>query len=66
MVIMSKLYRGERPPFTNVDAPPALKELVARCLAHDPAHRPASMWEVHRELSAILQQLPDTSAPTTL
>ena len=24
------------------------------------------MWEVHRELKAILQQLPDTSAPTTL
>jgi hypothetical protein len=24
------------------------------------------MWEVHRQLSAILQQLPDTTAPTTL
>ena len=66
MVIMRKLDKGERPAFTRVDAPPALKELVARCLAHDPAHRPASMWEVHRQLSAILQQLPDTTAPTTL
>ena len=66
MTIMRKLDKGERPAFTRADAPPALKELVARCLAHDPAHRPASMWEVHRQLSAILQQLPDTTAPTTL
>jgi serine/threonine protein kinase len=66
MVIMRKLDRGERPAFTRVDAPPALKDLVARCLARDPTHRPASMWEVHRELMAILQQLPDTSAPTNL
>ena len=66
MVIMRKLDKGERPAFTRVDAPPALKDLVARCLAHDPTHRPTSMWEVHRELTAILQQLPDTSAPTNL
>jgi serine/threonine protein kinase len=65
-VIIRKLDRGERPAFTRVDAPPALKDLVARCLAHDPTHRPASMWEVHRELTAILQQLSDTSTPTTL
>ena len=65
-VIMRKLDKGERPDFTRVDAPPALKNLVTRCLAHDPTHRPASMWEVHRELKAIMQQLPDTSAPTNL
>jgi hypothetical protein len=65
-IVMRKLDRGERPAFTRVDAPPALKDLVARCLAHDPTHRPTSMWDVHRELTAILQQLPDTSAPTTL
>ncbi len=65
-VIMRKLDRGERPPFTNVDAPRALKELVARCLAHDPAHRPTSMWKVRIVLKAILQQLPDTNAPTNL
>jgi serine/threonine protein kinase len=66
VTISSKLARGQRPDFTRVDAPPALKDLVARCLAHDPTHRPASMWEVHRELKAIMQQLPDTSAPTNL
>ncbi len=66
MVIMRKLDRGERPAFTRVDAPSAVKDLVARCLAHDPTHRPSSMWHVHRELQAILQQLPDTSAPTNL
>jgi serine/threonine protein kinase len=63
-VIMRKLDRGERPPFTRADAPPALKELVARCLEHDPAKRPASMWEVHRDLRAILQQLPSPPTPT--
>jgi hypothetical protein len=57
-VIIRKLDRGERPAFTRADAPPALKQLVARCLAHDASQRPSSMWEVHRELSAILQQLP--------
>jgi serine/threonine protein kinase len=66
VTVTSKLAKGQRPPFTRVDAPPALKGLVARCLAHDPPHRPASMWEVYRELKAILLQLPDTSAPTNL
>jgi serine/threonine protein kinase len=66
VTISNKLARGQRPDFTRVDASPALKDLVARCLAHDPTHRPTSMWEVHRELKVILQQLPDTSAPTTL
>jgi hypothetical protein len=55
MTIMRKLDRGERPPFTRTDAPPGLKELVGRCIEHAPAKRPASMWEVHRELRAILQ-----------
>jgi hypothetical protein len=40
VTISSKLARGQRPDFTRVDAPPALKDLVARCLAHDPTHRP--------------------------
>ncbi len=66
VTISNKLARGQRPDFTRVDAPPELKDLVARCLAHDPTRRPTSMWEVHRELTAILQQLPDTSAPTNL
>jgi serine/threonine-protein kinase len=48
VTISNKLGRGLRPDFTRLDAPPALKELVARCLEHDPAKRPASMWEVHR------------------
>jgi serine/threonine protein kinase len=66
MVIMRKLDKGERPPFTRADAPPALKDLVTRCLAHDPSQRPSSMWDVRRELTAIMQQLPDTSPPSSL
>jgi serine/threonine protein kinase len=73
VTISAKLGRGIRPAFTRADAPPALKELVARCLAHDASQRPSSMWEVHRELSAILQQLSvshvapaDHSQPCTL
>jgi serine/threonine protein kinase len=65
-VIVRKLCNGERPDFTRADAPPALKELVVRCLAHDPTKRPASMWDVQRQLKAILQQLLDTSPPSTL
>ena len=73
MTIMRKLDRGERPAFTRADAPAGLKELVARCLAHDPSKRPASMWDVHRELKAIMQHLPvlpaaivDLCQPSTL
>jgi hypothetical protein len=65
MTIMRQLDKGERPAFTRADAPPALKQLVARCLAHDPSQRPSSMWHVHEELKTVLQQLPDTS-PSTL
>jgi hypothetical protein len=63
-VIMRRLDKGERPAFTRPDAPPGLKVLVARCLQHDPAKRPASMWEVHRELRAILQQLESPCLPS--
>jgi hypothetical protein len=66
MVIMNKLYRGERPPFTCAGAPSALRNLVARCLAHDPSHRPLSMWDVHMELQTILQQLHEDIPPSNL
>jgi serine/threonine protein kinase len=66
MTIMRKLDRGERPLFTRTDTPLGLKELVSRCIEHDPAKRPASMWEVHRELKAILLQLPSPPTPTPL
>jgi serine/threonine protein kinase len=66
MVIMRRLDKGERPAFTRADAPPALRDLVARCLSHDPSQRPSCMWDVRGELSAILQQLPDSSPPSTL
>ena len=57
MTVLAKLGRGLRPDFTRADAPTSLRDLITRCLAHDPSQRPASMWEVHRELTAILQQL---------
>jgi serine/threonine protein kinase len=57
MTILAKLGRGLRPDFTRADAPTSLRDLITRCLAHDPSQRPASMWEVHRELMAILQQV---------
>jgi len=57
MVIMRKLDKGDRPPFTCADAPPALRDLVARCLAHDPTQRPRSMWDVYRELKVIVYQM---------
>jgi serine/threonine protein kinase len=65
-VIMRKLLSGHRPDFTRADAPSALRDLVARCLDHNPSQRPSSMWEVYMQLSAILQQLPDTAASSTL
>ncbi len=73
VTISAKLGRGIRPAFTRTDAPPALQELVGRCLAHDASQRPACMWDLHRELKAILQQLlgslaslADHSQPCTL
>jgi hypothetical protein len=44
-VIMRKLLSGHRPDFTRADAPSALRDLVARCLNHNPSKSP-SMWEV--------------------
>ena len=58
MIIMRKLDKGERPPFTRADAPPALRDLVNRCLHHDPTKRPRSMWDVQQELTDILHQMP--------
>jgi hypothetical protein len=43
VTISTKLGRGLRPDFTRSDAPAALKELVARCLAHDLSKRPVCM-----------------------
>ena len=65
-VIMRKLLNGERPDFTRTDAPPVLKLLVARCVAHSPSQRPPSMWDVHRELKSILQLLPESNPLSNL
>jgi serine/threonine protein kinase len=65
--IMLKLIQGKRPAFTRDDVPPALRQLIEACLAHEPHHRPSSMWQVHRELLAIQSQLPAVdSSPSTL
>ncbi len=66
VTISFKLGQGLRPDFTRADAPPALMDLVTRCHAQDPSQRPSSMWDVYRELQAIMQQLPDSTPPTTL
>jgi serine/threonine protein kinase len=64
--IMLKLIQGKRPPFTR-DVPSALRQLIEKCLAHEPTDRPSSMWELHRALHLIQSQLPAAvSAPSTL
>lgn len=50
--------RGEDVPALKVQAPAALKTLIARCLAKSPADRPEDMSEVERELNAVLAELP--------
>jgi serine/threonine protein kinase len=65
--IMLKLIQGKRPPFTRDDVPSALRQLIEKCLAHEPLDRPSSMWELHRALLLIRSQLPAAdSSPSTL
>jgi tetratricopeptide (TPR) repeat protein len=40
------------------DLPPALSDLVSRCLRKDPQQRPQGMRQIGKELTAILAQLP--------
>ena len=49
-------------PVTGLDVPAALDRLLTRCLAKDPAHRPASALEFARDLQLIevQQGLPRT------
>lgn len=49
---------GDLKPFAKgLDVPPALFELVERMLAKDSIDRPASMADVKRDLSAVLESL---------
>lgn len=51
-LVMARLL-GAPEAVDRDDLPPALAELVARCLAHDPADRPASAAEVWRVLDGV-------------
>ena len=58
--VTAERVRNEVPPVLAVrsDLPPALSDLVARCLRKAPDQRPESMRQVEQELAAILSQLP--------
>ena len=43
---------------SDQEIPPALDELVARCLERDPDARPAGMRDVHRELVRLAGEFP--------
>jgi eukaryotic-like serine/threonine-protein kinase len=58
-VVQARRHLDPPPPRAfRPDVPPALDHLVHRMIARDPAHRPASMAEVDRELRAIVQAPP--------
>jgi len=50
------------PPPLPPQVPPTLADVVARCLAPDPNHRPASAAELERDLRRALE--PSSEAPT--
>ena len=50
------------PPPLPPHVPPTLADVVARCLAPDPNHRPASAAELERDLRRALE--PSSEAPT--
>ncbi|WCO69182.1 serine/threonine-protein kinase [Iamia majanohamensis] len=51
-VLIARVLRGE-PPDLPAQVPPALRDMVGRLLAADPADRPQSAAEVARSLQAI-------------
>ncbi len=65
---LSAILRDEPLPLSSVrkDIPPALLELVVRCLAKKPDDRYAHAGEVHRELLQIRQSLSDEGSRSWL
>jgi hypothetical protein len=54
--------RANRPAELPVDLPAALRDLVRRCLAGDPGHRPTAV-EARRRLAGITTGTPTETAP---
>jgi serine/threonine protein kinase len=59
MVLDSRLWQQMLKPVQeyNPEAPPALCNLIHRCLAYYPQNRPARMSEVHAELQELVEAL---------
>jgi serine/threonine-protein kinase len=54
-IIADQLYQPPPRPSSVVSLPPALDELILRCLDKDPARRPASAAELGMELKTAVQ-----------
>jgi tRNA A-37 threonylcarbamoyl transferase component Bud32 len=62
-ILTKQLVDIPEPPSTHATLPPALDDLILRCLAKDPALRPQSARALGEELAAIL--VPSRTATTS-
>src|SRR5205823_2607701 len=65
---MNQIQLQQPPPLQKrrTDIPPALAALVHRCLAKDPARRPANGRALHDALAALAGNAPLASSPTVI
>jgi serine/threonine-protein kinase len=64
-ILTKQLTQIPERPSTHVALPPALDELVMRCLAKDPAERPQSARELGEALAHIVVPRTPTAVPAT-